>query len=125
MKISRPLLIISRISLGRILSISYKKLKTGHYISRIFYLSWQNSIVLEFYDEPTIICYFYESFKLSIKVKLEQQDQISTIFEEIVQKAINAKVKAKLRASFIVRDIDFYYYRCHCSSYNTLAKVQT
>ena len=31
-----------------------------------------------------MICYFQEGFKLSIKVKMEQQDQASTSFEEIV-----------------------------------------
>ena len=40
-----------------------------------------------------IIWYFYKAFKLFIKVKINKQDQSSTSFEEIVQKAINIKAK--------------------------------
>ena len=49
-----------------------------------------------------MICYFREDLKLSIKVKIEQQDWESVNFEEIVQKAVNVEVKAGLRSSTMV-----------------------
>ena len=72
-----------------------------------------------------MICYFRKDFKPSIKVKIKQQDQASTSFEEIVQKAVNAKAKVGLRSSTIVRNLNACCPRSHRSSYNTLLKVQT
>ena len=42
-----------------------------------------------------------------------------------MQKAINAKTKASLRSSIIVRDSDARCPKDYCPSYNTSFKVQT
>ena len=92
------------------------------------HLQYLQSILSEFDQTPNeliMICYFREGLKLSIKVEMEQQDQESTNFEEIVQSAANAEVKASLRSSTMVRDLDIRYSRSHRPSYNTFSKVQT
>lgn len=72
-----------------------------------------------------MICYFRKSLKLSVKIEIEQQDQKAISFEEIMQKAVNAKSKASLRSSIIVHNSDIYYPRGHCHSNSTTSKVQT
>ena len=72
-----------------------------------------------------MIYYFRESLKPSIKVEIEQQDRESTNFKEMVQKAVNAKAKAGLRSSTIVRGSDARCSRGHRPSHNTFSKVQT
>ena len=72
-----------------------------------------------------MICYFREDFKSSIKVEIEQQDQISINFEEMVQRAINAKAKLGLKSSTMVRDLDIRCLRDHRLFNNTTSKVQT
>ena len=72
-----------------------------------------------------MICYFRKSLKPSIKVKIELQDQESIDFEEMVQKAVNTEVKAGLRSSTMVRDLDAHCPRGHRPSHNTFCKVQT
>ena len=76
-------------------------------------------------DELTMIRYFREGLKPSIKVEMEQQDRASTSFKEMVQRAVNAEVKAGLRSSTIVRDSDARCPRGHRLSHNTSLKVQT
>ena len=49
-----------------------------------------------------MICYFWQSLKSFIKVKIEQQDRESINFEEMVQKAVNAEAKAGLRSSTMI-----------------------
>ena len=73
----------------------------------------------------TIICYFWKSLKPSIKVKIKQQDQVLTSFQEIVQRAVNAKAKAGIKSSTIVWDSDTRCPRGYCSFHNTSSKVQT
>ena len=46
-------------------------------------------------------------------------------FEEMVQKVVNAEVKAGLRFSAMVRDLDIRCFRGHCSSNSTASKVKT
>ena len=46
-------------------------------------------------------------------------------FKEIVQRAVNAKAKAGLRSSTMVRDSDISYPRDHRSSNSAGSKVQT
>ena len=46
-------------------------------------------------------------------------------FEEMVQKAVNAEVKAGLQSSTIVQDLDIRYPKGHCPSNSTASKVQT
>ena len=72
-----------------------------------------------------MICYFREGLKPSIKVEIEQQDRESMDFEEMVQRAVNAKAKAGLRSSTMVRDLDARCPRGHRPSHNTSSKVQT
>ena len=71
-----------------------------------------------------MICYFREGLKLSIKIEIEQQDQESVNFEEIMQKTINAEAKVGLRSSTMVQDLDIYYSKSHCPSNNIATKVQ-
>ena len=46
-------------------------------------------------------------------------------FEEIVQRAVNAKDKASLRSSTMIRDLDICCLRGHRLSNSTVLKVQT
>ena len=53
------------------------------------YLQHSQLILVEFGtigapNKPTIICWFQESLKPSIKIEMKQQDRASTSFEEIV-----------------------------------------
>ena len=43
----------------------------------------------------------------------------------MVQKIVNAEVKASLRFKIMVRDLDIYYFKGYCSSNITIAKMQT
>ena len=76
-------------------------------------------------DKLTMICYFREGLKLSIKVEMEQQDREAIDFEEMVQKVVNADAKAGLRSSAMVRDSDIRCPQGHRFSNNTASKVQT
>ena len=71
-----------------------------------------------------MICYLRESLKSSIKVEIEQQNRESMDFEEIVQRAVNAKAKAGLRSSTMVRKSDARCSKGHRPSHNTSSKVQ-
>ena len=76
-------------------------------------------------DELTMICYFREGLKASIKVDIEQQDWEAIDFEEMVQKTVNAEAKAGIRSSAMVREL---HIRCpwdHRPSNNTTSKMQT
>ena len=72
-----------------------------------------------------MICYFREGFKPSIKVKIEQQDQKSINFEEMIQKAVNTEAKAGLRSSTMFWNSDIRYSRDYRPSNNIASKVQT
>ena len=76
-------------------------------------------------NEPTMVCYFQEGLKPSIKVEMKQQNWASTSFKEIVQRTVNVEAKAGLRSSTIVRDSDARSPRGHRLSHNTFSKVQT
>ena len=76
-------------------------------------------------DKLTIICYFQEDLKPSIKIQIEQQDRESVNFEEMVQKTVNAEAKAGLKSTIMVRDSDIYWLQGHCPSNNTALKVYT
>ena len=56
---------------------------------------------------------------------MEQQDRKSVNFEEIVQRAVNAKAKAGLRSNTIIRDSDIHCPKSYHPSKNTAVKVQT
>ena len=72
-----------------------------------------------------MICYFREGLKPFIKVEMEQQDLESMNFEKMVQIAVNAKAKAGLRSSTMVRELDARCPRGHHPSHNTSSKVHT
>ena len=80
---------------------------------------------VEALDEFIMICYFWKSLKPSIKIKMEQQVQALASFKEMVQKAINAEVKASLKSNTMVWDSDIHYFRSYCPSHNISLKVQT
>ena len=46
-------------------------------------------------------------------------------FEKMLQRVINAKIKAGLKSSIMIQDSDICYPRGHCFLNNTAAKVQT
>ena len=71
-----------------------------------------------------MICYFWEGFKPSIKVEMEQQDRESMNFEEMMQRAVNEETKAGLKSSIMVRDSDIHCPRGHRPSNSTASKVQ-
>ena len=103
----------------------YKLKEAWDYAS---YLQYLLLILVEFGTigaliKPIILCYFQESLKLSIKVKIEKQDQALISFEELVQRAVNAEVKAGLRSSIIIRDSDAHYVKGHCPLYNNSSKM--
>ena len=94
------------------------------------YLQHLQSILSEFDpirtpNKLTMICYFREGLKPSIKVEMEQQDRESMDFKEMVQRAVNAESKAGLRSSAMVRDSDICYPQGHRLSNSTASKVQT
>ena len=74
-------------------------------------------------NELTIICYFREDLKPSIKVEMEQQDWKSVNFKEMIQRAVNVKAKAGLRSIILVRDSDIRCPRGHCPYNNTASKM--
>ena len=76
-------------------------------------------------DKLTMICYFREGLKPSIKVEIEQQDRESIDFEKMVQTADNAKAKVGLRSSTMVRNSDIRCSRGYRPSNSITAKVQT
>ena len=76
-------------------------------------------------NELTMICYFQESLKPFIKVKIEQQDRKFVNFEEIMQRAINAEAKTGVKSTIMVWDLDIHCPQGHCPSNNTALKVQT
>lgn len=72
-----------------------------------------------------MIYYFREGLKLSIKIKIEQQNQESVSFKEMLQRAINIKAKTSLKYNIIIRDLDIRWSRNHGFSKTTVSKVQT
>ena len=72
-----------------------------------------------------MICYFRKGLKFSIKIKIKQQDWKFVNFKEMIKRAVNVKVKARLRSSTMVRDSDIRYFRGHFLSNNTTFNVQT
>ena len=66
------------------------------------HLEYLQSILIEFDpecapEEDTMIWYFRESLRLSVRVKMEQRGQELDSFEELVEKTVDAEVKTALR----------------------------
>ena len=53
-----------------------------------------------------MVRYFKERLKLCIKAEMDQDASFLDDYEELVAKAVRAKVKAGLQPSFYVREID-------------------
>lgn len=72
----------------------------------------------------TIVCYFEEGLKLSIKAKIDQDaDQLDSI-EDLVTKTVKADAKAGLQPSSYVRKTDHHCFRRNWPAYTTAYKVQ-
>ena len=71
-------------------------------------------------DEQTMIYYFREGLKPSIKFDMEQQDRETMDFEEMVQRVVNAEAKAGLRSGAMVWDSDIRCPQGHCP-FNSIA----
>ena len=77
----------------------------------VSYFEHLQSILLE-YDpiavpmEVTIVRYFEEGLKLSIKAEIDQDDSQLINYEELVAKAVRAEAKAGLRPSFYMQKTD-------------------
>ena len=75
--------------------------------------------------ESTMVRYFEEGLKPSIKAKMDQDATYLDNYEELVAKAVRAEVKAGLRPSFYVRETDIQVLRGSWPAYTTAHKVQT
>ena len=87
--------------------------------------------ILQEYDpvaaptEVTMVKYFKEDLKPSIKAEMDQDDSQLVDYEELVAKVVRAKAKAGLRPSFYVRETDLSYLRGNRPAHTTAHKVQT
>lgn len=70
-----------------------------------------------------MIWYFKKSLKPFIKVKIEQYDQVSTNFKEMMQIVVNVEAKTGLQSNAIVQDADSHCLKGYYSSNNTDSKV--
>ncbi len=57
-------------------------------------------------NETTLICYFREGLRPSIRAQLDHRGRDLDGWEEVVEKAGDAEAKANLQPPFYVRDID-------------------
>ena len=75
--------------------------------------------------ESTMVRYFEEGLKPSIKAEMDQDSSHLDDYEELVAKAVRAKTKAGLQPSSYVRETDQQVSRGNRPAYNTGHKVQT
>ena len=73
--------------------------------------------------EVTMVRYFEESLKPSIKAEMEQDDFQLVDYKELVAKAVRAKAKAGLRPSSYIRETDLWYRRENRPAHATAHKV--
>ena len=59
-------------------------------------------------EEGTMIRYFREGLRPSVRVEMEQRGRELNSFKELVEKAVNAKAKAALRPRFYARETNQY-----------------
>lgn len=71
--------------------------------------------------ERTMIRYFWEVLKLSIKAKINQCRRELDSFEEFVEKAVKAEAKVALQPKLYAYKIDYRCFWGTCPAYN--AKV--
>ena len=77
------------------------------------HLEYLQSILIEFdpeyaSEEDTMIWYFREGLRPSVRVKMEQRGQELNSFKELVEKAVDAEAKAALQPRFYACKIDQY-----------------
>ena len=75
--------------------------------------------------ESTMVRYFEERLKPSIKAEIDQDATHLDDYEELVSKAVRAEAKAGLRPSSYVREADLQVLRGSRPTYTTAHKVQT
>ena len=88
------------------------------------------SILLEFDPvvaptEVTMVRYFEESLKPSIKAEINQDNSQLINYEELVTKPVRAKAKASLRPSFYVWETDLSCLQGNWLAHTTIYKVRT
>ena len=95
-----------------------------------FHLEHLQSILIEFDlatapTESTMVRYFEEGLKPSIKAEIDQDATHLDDYEELVAKAVKAEAKVGLRPSSYVRETDIQVLRRNQSAHITAHKVQT
>ena len=93
-----------------------------------FYLEHLQSILMEFdpaaaATESTMVRYFEEGLKPSIKAEIDQDATHLDDYEELVSKAVRAKAKAGLQPSSYVQEADFQVPRGSRPTHITAHKV--
>ena len=73
--------------------------------------------------ESTIVRYFEEGLKHSIKAKIDQDTTHLDNYEELVAKAVRAEAKAGLRPSSYVQETDIQVLQENQPAYTTTHKV--
>ena len=87
--------------------------------------------ILQEYDpvaaptEVTMVRYFEEGLKPSIKAEMDQDNSQLINYEELVAKVVRAEAKAGLRPSSYVRETDLSCLRGNRPAHTTAHKVQT
>ena len=94
------------------------------------HLEHLQSILMEFDPaaaptESTMVRYFEEGLKPSIKAEIDQDATHLDDYEELVLKAVRAEAKAGLRPSSYVREADLQVLRGSRPTHTTAHKVQT
>ena len=82
----------------------------------VSHLEYLQSILIEFDPaaaptESTMVRYFEEGLKPSIKAEIDQDTTHLDDYKELVLKAVKAEAKAGLRPSFYVREADLQVLR--------------
>ncbi len=67
-------------------------------------------------NKTILIRYYWERLLPSIRAQLDHRGRDLDVWEEVVEKAGNAEVKANLQPPFYVREIDSKYLKSHRSS---------
>ena len=75
--------------------------------------------------ESTIVRYFEEGLKSSIKAEIDRDATYLDDYEELMSKAIRAEAKAGLRPSSYVRKTDQQVLQGNRPAHTTVHKVQT
>ena len=93
------------------------------------HLEHLQSILLEFDadgapGEPTMIRYFREGLKPSIRAEMQQHGRELDSFEDTIQKAVDAEAKAALRPRSAARETDQHCPQGTRPAYSTAAKSQ-